>query len=109
MPFIKYVLEDNIPCPRCNADSQIRVEDKEDFCIIVHVCKMCRYKKSLRITTRRALELEEREKMYIELLNSGLKIEKNYKILARLKKVQKQKELLELGIRRENGRRKNSK
>lgn len=106
MPFIQYILKDKVPCPRCNADSQIRIEDKEDFCIIVHICKYCKLRKSLRITTRRALELEKREQKLLEKLNSSDKIEKNYKILARLKKLQRERELLELGIRRKNGRRK---
>jgi hypothetical protein len=104
MAFVKYILEDKIPCPRCNADSQIRAEDKGDIVAVYHVCQFCRFRKFKRITTRRALELEKREKKYIELLNSSNKIEKNYKILARLKKIQKERQLLELGIRRKNGR-----
>jgi hypothetical protein len=103
MTFLQYVLEE-LPCPRCNADSQVRVEDKEDFCIIVHICPMCRYRKSLRITTRRALELEKREQKLLEIINSSDKIEKTYKILARLKKIQRERQLLELGIRRKHGR-----
>lgn len=109
MPFVQFILKDEVACPRCNADSQIRVEDKEDFCVVIHVCPMCRYRKSLKITTRRALELEKREQQLLALLNSSDKIEKNYKILARLKKIQRERELLELGIRRKYGRRKSPK
>jgi len=106
MAFIKYVLEDNVRCPRCNADSQIRAEDKGDIVAIYHVCSFCRLRRFKRITTRRAMELEKREKKYVELLNSGDKIEKKYQILARLEKIRKEKQLLDLGIRRNNGRRK---
>jgi len=109
MAFTQYILQDKVSCPRCNADSQIRIEDKEDFCIIVHVCKYCRLHKNLRITTRRAIELEKRERKLLEKLNSSDKIEKNYKILDRLKKLQRERELEELGIRRKHGRRKETK
>jgi len=109
MPFIKYILEENIPCPRCNADSQIRAEDNDDIVAVYHICSFCKFRKFVRITSRRALELEKREKKYVELLNRSDKIEKNYKILARIKKIQKERQLLELGIRRNNGRRKRAK
>lgn len=106
MKFTKDILEDEVPCPRCNADSQIRVEDQEDFCIIVHVCKYCRLHKSLRITTRRALALEEMEQKLLDKLIPDDKIEKNYKILARLERLQQERKLEELGLRSKYGRRK---
>lgn len=96
MPFKLYILEDKIPCPRCNADSQKRVEERGSSLVIVHVCPMCRYKKSLGITTRKALFLEKQIKKYVELLNSQRKIGENRKILAKINRLEKllRKELM---------------
>jgi hypothetical protein len=99
MPFEQFILEKNIPCPRCNADSQKRVEEKDNILIIVHICPMCRYRKSLGVTTRKALKLEAKKKKYIELLNKTRKIEENYKILARIKKIEELIIKEQLGIR----------
>lgn len=98
MAFTKYILQDKVACPRCNADSQIRVEDKDDFCIVFHSCSMCRYKRSLKITTRRALKLQKRLDYYNQLLAENDKIKENYKILARIKKLQKEIDKEQLGI-----------
>jgi hypothetical protein len=61
------------------------------------------------MTTRRALQLEKREQKLLDKLNSGDKIGETYKILARLKKVRRERELQEIGIRRKHGRRKRAK
>jgi hypothetical protein len=109
MASIQYVYEDKIPCPRCNADSQLRIEDQADICIIVNVCKYCQLRRVKRITTRRALELKKREQKLLDRLNSGDKIGKTYKILARLKRLQREIQLEELGLRSGNGRSKRAK
>jgi NAD-dependent DNA ligase len=106
---IQYIYEDEVACPRCNADSQLRIEDQADICIIVQVCKYCRFRKVQRMTTRRALQLEKGEQKLLDKLNSGDKIGETYKILARLKKVRRERELQEIGIRRKHGRRKRAK
>lgn len=109
MASIQYIYEDKVPCPRCNADSQLRIEDRADICIIVNICKYCRFRKVVRITSRRALQLEKREQKLLDKLNSGDKIKETYKILARLKKIRRERELQEIGIRRKHGRRKRAK
>lgn len=94
---LKTVLE-TLPCPRCNADSQKRIEEQEKFLAVIHVCPMCRYRRSLGITTRRAINLQTKLNRYNELLNESNKINEKHKILAKIKRVEKLLRKEQLGI-----------
>ena len=64
MAFKQTILEDKVACPRCNAESQHRLEERENSPVIsvVHVCDKCKLRKLIGVTSREAIELEVREK-----------------------------------------------
>ena len=94
----KTIIEELL-CPRCNANAQIRVVELGKVLQLYLICPMCRLKQYRGTTSRRALKIENQLKKYMELLQESEKIEENYKILARIELLQRKLDKEQLGIR----------
>ena len=100
MPFKQYIIEDKIECPQCHGDSQKRVEEQGDLLLIFHICKLCKYRKSLGVTTRRALEMQKKMNYYQERIKNARNDKEHSIFLVRLQRLEEIKRRLDVGIRR---------
>lgn len=90
--FVQKILRE-VHCPRCNAIAQERLEDRDEFVIIILWCDKCKLRKYLGVTTRPALRLRKRQTKLRELVSQ----ERNPRIRAR---VNRQIALLDEKIRK---------
>ena len=59
MAFIQKIIQ-KISCPRCNAEAQLRAEDRNEYVIIMLQCPKCKLERRVGLTTRKALNLKKR-------------------------------------------------
>ena len=87
-----------INCPRCNAEAQERLEDKDKFVLIYFWCDKCKLKRNMGLTTRRALKLKKRQIELQELLDQARNQRGRSKILKQLELLERKIHQAEIGI-----------
>lgn len=97
MPFIQKVLQE-VNCPRCNAIAQERLEDRENFVIIMLVCDKCKLTRNLGLTTRKALKLKKRQIKLRKSLNQERNQRTRAILQSRLQKLEREIQKAEIGI-----------
>lgn len=97
MQFQQKVIR-NISCPRCNAIAQERYEDRDKTVIIILWCNKCKLKKSLGLTTRKAIRLRKRQTELRELVNQTRNPRTRAILAKRLQNLERQVYKAEIGL-----------
>ncbi len=97
MAFRKVIFGES-NCPRCNAIAQLRSFPIENSNMVQLrlVCPKCRLSKLEKVTTQKFLDLEQKEKKYLKLLQNASKPSQRDEILKRLERIRKEKYVSEV-------------
>lgn len=84
-------------CPRCNAIAQLRAHEHESGYVNLRLdCPKCKMSKHIKLTTKRFLKLEKKEKKYLSMLQEANSAVQRRWLLRMLERTRKQKLVAEV-------------